>query len=94
MTEVITKFKRLLHLCPGAATTNQEKVRRLIRAFHLDIAVHVDHGIYPPANIEEFYCIALQAEYHLKNTRPLPSTQLQAGTTLGQNQNKQPQNSN
>ena len=47
--------------------------------FCYDIAVHVDHDIYPPANIKEcgMYHATLQVEYHLKSTQLLPSTQLQ-----------------
>ena len=57
--EVVTKFKTRLRLCLGAATTDQAKVRRVIRAFRSNIAVHVDHGIYPLANIEKCYHAAL-----------------------------------
>ena len=81
-----------------AATTDQKKVRWLIRAFCSNIMVHVDDGIYPPPNIKECYRVVLQAKYHLKGTQPLPSTQSQTkpqmDTTSGQNPNKQSQNSN
>ena len=45
--------------------------------FFYDVAVHVDHNIYPPANIKECDRVTLQAEYHLKSTQLLPLTQLQ-----------------
>ena len=75
VTEVVTKFKRLLRLCPGATTIDQEKARRLIRAFCSYIVVHVDHNNYLPVNIEECYRATLQAEYHLKSTQHLPLIQ-------------------
>ena len=75
VTKLVTKFKRLLRLYPGAATTEREKVRRLIKALCLEIFVHVDHGVYPLANIEECYCTTLQVEYYLKGCKPAQQPQ-------------------
>ena len=98
--ELVTKFKILLQLCLRAATTEREKVRRLIKALRPEISVHVDHEVYPLANIEECYHAALQVEYHLRGyiLAQQPQTKLQAQSQANvirnQNQNKPTQNQN
>lgn len=55
VTEAVTKFNYLARLCPSLVPYEREKVRRMIRMFCLEIAVHVDNGVHPPTTVAECY---------------------------------------
>ena len=67
ITELMNKYRWLLRLCPKAVTNKREKVRQLVKALLLDIAVYVYQGDTLPTSIEECFHIALQKEYHIND---------------------------
>ncbi|GMN62450.1 hypothetical protein TIFTF001_031531 [Ficus carica] len=63
VAEAIKKFEKLARLCPHLISSEKDKVRRMVRIFHSDLAVVISSGPYPPTTVAECVSWAIRAEY-------------------------------
>ena len=65
VTELMQEFRRLIRLCPNAAASEEDKVRRLLKALRPEIAVLCYEGDKAPDTAEKCFRAALLRESHL-----------------------------
>ncbi|KAL5538128.1 hypothetical protein UlMin_046157 [Ulmus minor] len=69
VTEAVRKFDQLARLCPYLVPTEEERVRRMLEMFRLELAVVIDSGDNPPTTVAECVDRALRAEYRLAQAK-------------------------
>ncbi|GMN73637.1 hypothetical protein TIFTF001_053058 [Ficus carica] len=63
VAEAVKKFEQLARLCPHLISSERDKVRRMMRMFHSDLAVVISSGPHPPLTVAECVSRAIRAEY-------------------------------
>ena len=63
--EAATKFNQLARLCPQLVPTGEERLRRMIEMFRLELVLAVDSGPELPTTVADCVARAIRAEYRL-----------------------------
>ena len=63
--EAVKKFEQLCRLCPFLANTEEERLRRMMNMFRLEIALAIESGGGPPTTVADYVDRAIRVEYRL-----------------------------
>ncbi|GMN62429.1 hypothetical protein TIFTF001_031500 [Ficus carica] len=63
VAEAVKKFEQLARLCPHLISSEWDKVRKMMRMFHPDLAVVISSGPHPPLTVAECVSRAIRPEY-------------------------------
>ncbi|GMN19321.1 hypothetical protein TIFTF001_046937 [Ficus carica] len=69
VAKAVKKFEQLARLCPHLISFERDKVKRMMRMFHSDLAVVISSGPYPPITVAECVSRAIRTEYWVGQNR-------------------------
>ena len=67
--EAVNKFEQLSRLCPSMVKTEEDKLRRLMNMFWLDIALAIESGGSPPILVARCVQRDIRIEYRMAQVK-------------------------
>ena len=71
VAEAVRKFERLAKLCPYLVATEEQRVKRMLEMFRLDISLFVEGGGDPPITTTDCVEHAYRAEHRLNQLKDI-----------------------